>query len=260
MERLSQCHVLVLSSLFVSRALALDTRDSPYAPLVLFSHLSDTDLSSALARVEGIGVGFAVINDVEVRPAGLAAALAWLPAAAVYKVLWSRVSKEERWHTLALMRRVLPLSTIFLFTLVPIIDPPGLSEFEWTPRRAALMLLSGVAAFFVNWSGFIVLGACSALSHTVLGQAKACVIIIGGWLLFRMAYPPKAIGGACVAIVAMVAYTHFNLVEQEAKATLARKPMDLEADQPTQSDDDSSQALMSSSRDAADPTMRASSA
>ena len=240
--------------------MALDTRDSPYAPLVLFSHLSDTDLSSTLARVEGIGVGFAVINDVEVRPAGLAAALAWLPAAAVYKVLWSRVSKEERWHTLALMRRVLPLSTIFLFTLVPIIDPPGLSEFEWTPRRAALMLLSGVAAFFVNWSGFIVLGACSALSHTVLGQAKACVIIIGGWLLFRMAYPPKAIGGACVAIVAMVAYTHFNLVEQEAKATLARKPMDLEADQPTQSDDDSSQALMSSSRDAADPTMRASSA
>ena len=26
---------------------------------------------------------------------------------------------------------------------------------------------SGVAAFFVNWSGFLVLGACSALTHTV---------------------------------------------------------------------------------------------
>lgn len=188
----------------------------------------------------------------QVRPAGLAAAIAWLPAAAVYKVLWSRTSKEEGWHTLALMRRVLPLSTLFLFTLVPIIDPAGLSEFEWTPRRAALVLLSGVAAFFVNWSGFIVLGACSALSHTVLGQAKACVIIVGGWLFFRMAYPPKAIGGACVAIVAMVAYTHFNLVEQEAKATQPRRPMDHEADQPAHSDDDAAacQALMGSSRDA----------
>ena len=40
--------------------------------------------------------------------------------AAAYQVLWSRVAKEEGWNTLALMRRVMPLSTPTLtLTLTP---------------------------------------------------------------------------------------------------------------------------------------------
>lgn len=215
-----------------------------------------------------LGVGLACIYDVELNWGGCVAALCWLPVASVYKVLWSRVAKEERWHTLALMRRVLPLSTVFLLGLVPLIDPPGALHFHWTLRRAALVAVSGVAAFFVNWwavscdhsvpsasrspsplslpsaltrtliltltltlgphadarsrspsrrSGFLVMGACSALSHTVLGQLKACLIIVGGYFLFEQEYPLKALCGAVLAIVSMVAYTHFNLREQEAK-------------------------------------------
>ena len=61
----------------------------------------------------------ACIYDVELNWGRCVAALCWLPVASVYKVLWSRVAKEERWHTLALMRRVLPLSTVFLLGLVP---------------------------------------------------------------------------------------------------------------------------------------------
>ena len=72
-----------------------------------------------------VGVGFACVNDLRLNWGGCVAALLWLPVAAVYKVLWSHVSKEESWHTLALMRRVLPLSTLFLMALVPVIDPPG---------------------------------------------------------------------------------------------------------------------------------------
>ena len=37
--------------------------------------------------------------------------------------------------------------------------------------------------------------------------------ILGGWLLFQQVYPPKAIAGALVAVVAMVMYTKFNLDE-----------------------------------------------
>ena len=171
-----------------------------------------------------VGVGVACVNDVELNWAGCVAALSWLPVAAVYKVLWSRISKEEKWHTLALMRRVLPLSTVFLLALVPIIDPPGALAFHWTPRRVALVALSGLAAFFVNWSGFLVMGACSALSHTVLGQLKACLIIVGGYLFFDQAYPPKSLCGASVAIVSMVLYTRFNVLEAEAKQGGAAAP------------------------------------
>ena len=136
-------------------------------------------------------------------------------------MLWSRVSKEEGWAALPLMRRVLPLSTLVLLCLVPLVDPPGAMGFEWSARRAALVALSGVAAFGVNASGFAVMGACSALTHTVLGQLKAAFIIVGGWVLFGQAYPPRAVGGAALAIGAACAYTRANLRELEARGSRA---------------------------------------
>jgi len=160
------------------------------------------------------GVCVACVNDLAVSPAGCVAAALWVPVAAVYKVLWSRVAKEGEWNTLSLMQRVLPGSTCVMLLLVPLIDPPGLFAFEWSLSRLGLLMLSGVVAFFVNWSGFLIMGACSALTHTILGQLKACVIIIGGWLLFDQPYPAKSVAGAAVAICAMVWYTKANLDEQ----------------------------------------------
>ena len=99
-----------------------------------------------------------------------------------------------------------------------------------------MITLSGVAAFFVNWSGFLVMGACSALTHTVLGQLKGCVIIIGGWLLFSQVYPPKALLGAAIAIGASVAYTHYNLAEQQPKKS---EPTEISPKRPLEDEDDS---------------------
>ena len=169
-----------------------------------------------------VGVGIAVINDVSISVPGLCAALTWVPIAALYKVLWSRESKENGWHVFALMRRVLPLSTLLLVVLSPLADPPGLLEFKWTLERAALIALSGVAAFFVNWSGFLVMGACSALTHTILGQLKAVVIILGGFVLFAHPYPPKAVAGAALAFGAIVWYTRENLREQHERKLVQR--------------------------------------
>ena len=97
------------------------------------------------------------------------------------------------------MRRVLPLSTVALLAMSPMVDPPGLAQFAWTPRSTGLIGLSCLAAFFVNWSGFLVIGACSALTHQVLGQLKASVVVLGGWLLFDQAYPGKSLAGAALA-------------------------------------------------------------
>lgn len=176
-----------------------------------------------------IGVGVAVINDVSVQLDGLLAALAWVPVAALYKVLWSRESKENKWHTFALMRRVLPLSTLMIVVLAPFADPPGVLEFHWTLHRAALVALSGVAAFFVNWSGFLVMGAASALTHTILGQFKAVAIILGGWAIFQHSYPWRSVCGAATAFCAIVWYTRENLREQQDEAQ-ARKLADRSSD------------------------------
>ena len=81
------------------------------AEYACYGHTLSTARALALALV-CVGVGVAVVNDVTINAGGAAASAAWLPVAAAYKVLWSRVAKEEGWNTLALMRRVLPLSTL----------------------------------------------------------------------------------------------------------------------------------------------------
>ena len=96
------------------------------------------------------------------------------------------------------------------------------------PRRAAYVRplsapsrdLHGPRA---SRSGFLVLGACSALTHTVLGQLKAILSILGGWALFAHAYPPKAILGAALAFGSIVAYTRTTLREQ-AESRSEREP------------------------------------
>ena len=170
-----------------------------------------------------VGVGVASVHDLSVSMAGFLASCGTLPLNAAYKVLWSRVQKQEGWTTLALMRRVLPLSTAFLLVLSLLLDPPGLSSFAWTPHACGLVLLSSFSAFLVNWSGFLVIGACSALTHQVLGQLKACIVILGGWLLFEQAYPVKSLLGAVLAASAIIAYTSININEQEQKKQLQAK-------------------------------------
>lgn len=182
--------------------------------LVLYGHRLSAARAVALLLV-CLGVGIAVVNDVTINAPGFVAALCWVPVAATYKVLWSRVAKEEGWNTLQLMRRVLPLATLFMTAFVPAVDPPGITQFDYTPHAVFALSASGAAAFFVNLSGFLVLGACSALTHTVLGQLKSVVIILGGWLIFSQAYPLKALCGAALALVAIVWYTHANLQEQQ---------------------------------------------
>ena len=119
------------------------------------------------------------------------------------------------------MRAVLPWSTLIILALVPLIDPPGLVTFKWSPKAVLLLTASSVGAFFVNWSGFLVMGSCSALTHTILGQLKACVAILGGWLLFAQSYPPKALMGAAVAIASMILYTCRNLHEGSSKVRMS---------------------------------------
>ena len=67
------------------------------------------------------------------------------------------------------------------------------------------------------------IGACSALTHQVLGQLKASVVVLGGWCIFDQVYPAKSLLGAALAASPIVAYTSINLREQEQQKLLAKQ-------------------------------------
>src|ERR1044072_6807415 len=60
--------------------------------------------------------------------------------------------------------------------------------------------------------------ATSATTHVVLGQFKTCVILLGGYLLFKSDPGVISISGAVVALSGMSIYTTLNLQESQASA------------------------------------------
>lgn len=66
--------------------------------------------------------------------------------------------------------------------------------------------------------------ATSATSHVVLGQFKTCVILIGGFLVFRANPGPKSVCGASMALSGMAMYTFLNL-KQELNNEITGKPV-----------------------------------
>ena len=98
------------------------------------------------------------------------------------QVGWAAAEKDDGWQTLPLLYRLVPYSTVFLAALVPLVDPPGVTSFDVTLKAGVLLALSGLGAFLVNWSGFLVLGACSPLTHILLGQGKSSAVMLASFL------------------------------------------------------------------------------
>ena len=191
--------------------------------VVLLEYILDRKVLSVCRALCLVAVCFFVLMasgaDLEFNVAGTIAASLWVPLAAAYKVQWGRVRRLYDCSTLALMRAVLPYAICVQALISPLVDPPGVMQFQWTPDAIFWIGLSGVAAFLVNFSGFLVMGNISALAHVLLGQLKTAVIMIGAAFLFGSRYSLGQTVSAAGAVVAIVLYSRVTIVEADcAKA------------------------------------------
>ena len=99
-------------------------------------------------------------TDLEVNVLGSLAVCTWLPLAVMYKVGWAKAIKVRKYETMPLMHHLMPYATMFTFGMALVLEPlPEFFEGEWATSRCVMMLaISGVAAFLVNLSGFLVMG------------------------------------------------------------------------------------------------------
>jgi len=145
---------------------------------------------------------------------GTICAMVWIPFSALYKVQWGRVKEMYDCSTLALMGAVLPFAICVQAAISPLVDPPGILDFQWTPEAIFWIGLSGIFAFLVNLSGFLVMGNISALSHVLLGQLKTAIIMIGATILFGSKYTTIQLVGASVAVIAIILYSYITIKEE----------------------------------------------
>ncbi|KAG5226154.1 membrane protein [Salix suchowensis] len=151
--------------------------------------------------VVSIGVAVATVTDLQFSLIGACVALAWIIPSAVNKILWSTLQQQDNWTALAFMWKTAPITLLLLATLIPFFDPSGVFSYDWNFRNTALILMSALLGFFLQWSGALALGATSAISHVVLGQFKTCVVLLGNFYIF----------GSNPGAISMSCYTYLNI-------------------------------------------------
>jgi len=164
-----------------------------------------------------VSVLLSSFQDAQFSAYGVICATIWVPLAAGYKVQWGRVLRKYDCSTLALMYTVLPYAIIIQTFMELIVDPPGLFSFQWTWKALLWVSLSGIAAFMVNLSGFLVMGGVGALAHILLGQLKSAVICLGAYYLFNATYNTIQLVGFAGAVIGIIAYTHVTVSEKERR-------------------------------------------
>ncbi|KAK8595811.1 hypothetical protein V6N13_000498 [Hibiscus sabdariffa] len=161
--------------------------------------------------VVSIGVAIATVTDLQFSLFGACVAMAWIIPSAINKILWSNLQQQENWTALSLMWKTTPITLLFLVSMIPFLDPPGVLAFHWSFHNTSAILLSAFLGFLLQWSGALALGATSAISHVVLGQFKTCVLLLGSYYLFGSNPGTTSICGAFIAIGGMSLFTYLNL-------------------------------------------------
>jgi solute carrier family 35 protein E3 len=194
--------------------------------VVLLEYLLDGKILSRSRSSSLMLVCFFVLissrADMEFSVTGAALATLWIPFASMYKVQWGRLLKKYQCSTLSLMYVILPYAMVVQCAISPLVDPPGILQYKWTREAVFWIGLSGLSAFLVNYSGFLVIGNLGALTHVLLGQCKTAVIMVGAYILFQSHYSALQLRGALGAVLAIVMYTHVTVREMHLKE---KKPL-----------------------------------
>lgn len=207
------------------------------AEFILFRKAISLKKVLALVLVS-IGVAVATVTDLEFNLFGAIVAIAWIVPSAINKILWSNLQQQGNWTALALMWKTTPVTVLFLLTLMPWLDPPGVLSFKWDVHNVTAILISALLGFLLQLSGALALGATSATSHVVLGQFKTCVILLAGYVVFGSDPGPLSLCGAVAALGGMSVYTLLSLRESREKESSSLQKQNLPSQDPKRVEED----------------------
>eukprot|EP01059_Diplonema_ambulator_P021099 TRINITY_DN3510_c0_g1_i1.p1 TRINITY_DN3510_c0_g1~~TRINITY_DN3510_c0_g1_i1.p1 ORF type:complete len:325 (+),score=65.93 TRINITY_DN3510_c0_g1_i1:49-1023(+) len=134
---------------------------------------------------------------------------------------------------------VAPWSAV-IFTAVSFLtdDWGKLMVFQFTDSTTALLLSSGLAAFFINFTLFVIVGKTSPVTYQVVGHIKTILVIVCGFVFFAAPVQMRNVAGMAIAMAGVIWYT-------KEKLSSAQQPKSIEVEpEPAQSpkkDEDSLQ-------------------
>jgi len=180
------------------------------------------------------GVGVATVSDVSLRPLGFFCGLAAVVSTAFFQI-WQGskqkdygVSGTQLQNAIALSQCVQSAVISFLMessceasgagagcdSAVAYVRTAMAHPFGGKAHTMKLALVTCFLALSVNWCSFGLIGRTSAITFQVVGHAKTCLILLGGFLFFSTGGSSDQFFynmlGVSIAMVGVVLYGHLK--------------------------------------------------
>jgi len=185
------------------------------------------------------GVGVATVTDLELRPLGFGFGCAAVVATAMFQIWQGTKQKEFGLSGTQLQAAIAPMQSAQALMVAGIAEcvcwgavpcETAIDYFEeWAEPSHfhTLMLVLGTCflALLVNFSSFGLIGRTGPITFQVVGHAKTCLVLVGGYVLFPAKVNSPAavrqmynnIAGVSVAFVGCVLYGNVKYAAGQGK-------------------------------------------
>ncbi|ORC92357.1 solute carrier family 35, member E3 [Trypanosoma theileri] len=194
----------------------------------IYRQTFSTKIKLSLALI-CIGVAIATVTDSEVNLTGVVIALSALLVTCQYQIWVGTKQKELECDSCQLLFYQAPLSALLLVPIAYFVEGPKL--IYPCSDTVMVILFSGVVAFLVNISIFLVIGKTSPVTYNVLGHFKLCVILFFGYFFFGGDMNVKKLLGVILTLAGVFWYTHLKTASRALEEeSIIQKDLDKDDD------------------------------
>lgn len=160
-----------------------------------------------------VGVALATVSDTSANFVGTIVALSALLITCMYQIWVGTKQSEFQCDSFQLLYNQAPISCAMLIPVAYFADDLGNKFFMPCWDTIGVILFSGVLAFLVNISIFLVIGKTSPVTYNVLGHFKLCVILSLGFLLLGDKMNMRIFLGILLTLTGVFWYTQLKMNE-----------------------------------------------
>jgi solute carrier family 35 protein E3 len=169
-----------------------------------------------------LGVGIATVTDMQLNGLGTFMSVCAVVTTCVSQIWTNHYTKQYQVSSTQLLYAASPYMATILATIALPLDAQlvGGTPFDvtWSVPVLLWAAVSCGIAISVNFSTFLVIGKCDAVTYQVLGHLKTMLVLGFGFTVIGNPATGRNLMGIAVALVGMVVYAQ---VETREKAALA---------------------------------------
>ena len=185
-----------------------------------------TEIKASLATLL-LGVAVATVTDAQVNFLGTVVSLLAVATTCVSQIWTNTMQKEHGVNSTQLLYAASPymaaiLAAVALPLDVGLTSSSGSRDVSADGSVSAILFVASltcVIAVLVNFSTFLVIGKCDAVTYQVLGHLKTVLVLAFGFFALGDPMTLKNVVGIGVALVGMVAYGAAEAAEKRRSSS-----------------------------------------